>query len=188
MEGKVIIFSAPSGSGKSTIVNELLKKFPTLEFSVSATCRAPRGEEKNGVEYYFLSDEEFQRKIDAGEFVEWEEVYAGTRYGTLLSEVRRIWEKGNVIIFDIDVKGALNVKKLFGDNALALFIMPPSVEELERRLQKRATDSPETIRKRLDKAEHELGYAKHFDKVVVNDHLETAVKEAEQIISDFLKS
>ncbi len=187
MEGKVVIFSAPSGAGKSTIVNHLLGVFPELEFSVSATCRAPRGTEVHGKEYYFLSYDEFVRRAGAGEFVEWEEVYPGCRYGTLKSEVQRIWEKGNVIIFDIDVKGGVNLKKRFGDRALALFVMPPSVEELERRLIARGTDSPETIRKRVDKAQEELEYAPRFDRVIVNDDLEKAKREAETLIRDFLK-
>lgn len=187
MKGKVIIFSAPSGSGKSTIVNELLTRIPSLEFSISATSRAPRGTEKHGSEYYFLSGDEFRAKIAADEFVEWEEVYAGTHYGTLRSEIERIWKKGNVIIFDIDVKGALNIKKLFGEDALALFIMPPSVEELERRLVKRGTESPETIRKRVGKAEEEIGYAALFDRVIVNDDLQKAICETEEAIKDFLR-
>ena len=135
--GKIIIFSAPSGSGKSTLIGHLLKRFPQLEFSISATSRAPRGSEVNGKEYYFLTNEEFKNKVAAGEFVEWEEVYAGTCYGTLRSELKRIWDKGHVIVFDVDVKGGVNLKKIFGDDALSIFIMPPSVEELRRRLEKR---------------------------------------------------
>ena len=134
--GKIIIFSAPSGSGKSTLIGHLLKRFPQLEFSISATSRAPRGSEVNGKEYYFLTNEEFKNKVAAGEFVEWEEVYAGTCYGTLRSELKRIWDKGHVIVFDVDVKGGVNLKKIFGDDALSIFIMPPSVEELRRRLEK----------------------------------------------------
>jgi len=185
--GKVIIFSAPSGSGKSTIVNALLRRLPNLEFSVSATSRAPRGEEQNGKEYYFLSGDEFRHRIEREDFVEWEEVYAGTHYGTLKSEVERIWKKGNVIIFDIDVKGGINLKRKFGDDALAIFIMPPSIVELEQRLLKRGTESPETIRKRIGRAELELSYADRFDKVVVNDNLEKAIAETEQAIAEFLK-
>lgn len=188
MDGKVIIFSAPSGSGKSTIINLLLKKFPQLEFSISATSRSPRGQEKNGVEYYFLSTEEFAAKVKAGEFVEWEEVYSGTCYGTLRSEIDRIWTKGNIILFDIDVLGALNMKKLFGDKALSLFVMPPSIEELGRRLRSRGTDSPETIGKRLAKAEAEIAHAGNFDAVIVNDDLAAAVQEAETLIERFIQT
>lgn len=186
MDGKVIIFSAPSGSGKSTIVNSLLREFPTLEFSISATSRAPRGEEQHGREYYFLSRDEFLKRVEEDHFIEWEEVYTGTHYGTLRDEVERIWEKGHVILFDIDVKGAINLKKRFGNNALAIFIMPPSVEELERRLIKRGTDSPETIRKRIDKAELEISYADQFDQVIVNDNLQEAIRKTEAVITDFL--
>lgn len=185
-QGKIIIFSAPSGSGKSTIINRLLEKFPRLEFSISATCRAPRGQEQHGREYYFLSNDEFMKRVEQGEFVEWEEVYAGTSYGTLHSEMERIWSKGNVIVFDVDVKGGVNLKKLFGDQALSIFIMPPSVKELRRRLESRGTDSPETIDKRVGKAETELTFAPLFDRVVVNDDLEKAVAETEKIIAGFI--
>ena len=154
-EGKVVIFSAPSGAGKSTIIGRLLEKFPRLEFSISCTSRPPRGKEVHGREYYFLSNDEFKARAGAGEFVEWEEVYPGTCYGTLRSEVDRIWEKGSVIVFDVDVKGGVNLKKTFGASALSVFIMPPSVEELRRRLVGRGTDSAETIEKRVAKAEQE---------------------------------
>lgn len=184
--GKIIIFSAPSGSGKSTLIEHLLKRFPQLEFSISATSRAPRGSEVNGKEYYFLTNEEFKNKVAAGEFVEWEEVYAGTCYGTLRSELKRIWDKGHVIVFDVDVKGGVNLKKIFGDDALSIFIMPPSVEELRRRLEKRGTDTPETIAKRVAKAEEELTYAPLFDKIVVNDSLETAIADATRITESFI--
>ncbi len=186
MENKLIIFSAPSGSGKSTIVGKLLKVFPQLEFSISATSRAPRGVERDAVEYFFLSAEEFAQRVAAEEFVEWEEVYAGTCYGTLKSEMERIWAKGNVIIFDVDVMGGLRLKSIFGDAALALFIMPPSVEELRRRLVSRATDNAEVIEKRVAKAEQEIATAPQFDRVVVNDDLATAVEEAKEIITNFL--
>ncbi|MFI3259491.1 MAG: guanylate kinase [Rikenellaceae bacterium] len=185
-ENKLIIFSAPSGSGKSTIVGELLKQFPQLEFSISATSRSPRGVERDGVEYFFLSQEEFAKRVEADEFVEWEEVYAGTCYGTLRSEVERIWAKGNVIIFDVDVVGGLRLKSIFGDAALALFIMPPSVEELRRRLVGRATDSAEVIERRVAKAEQEIATSPQFDEVVVNDVLSVAVEESRSIISKFL--
>lgn len=184
---KLVIFSAPSGSGKTTIVRELLKRFPQFEFSISATSRQPRGAEQNGVDYHFMTNEEFKERVERGEFVEWEEVYTGTCYGTLKSEMERIWAKGNVIIFDVDVMGGINLKKLFGDDACSMFIMPPSVEELERRLRGRGTDSEEVIQKRIAKAEFELSKAPEFDYVVVNDILEDAVNEAETIISQFLK-
>ena len=185
MKKKVIIFSAPSGAGKSTIVRHLLGKFNCLEFSVSATSRAPRGQEENGKDYYFFSTEEFETKIRNGEFVEYEEVYAGSYYGTLVSEVERIWAKGNIIIFDIDVKGGVNLKKLYGHNALAVFIQPPSVEELRNRLVGRGTDSAEAIERRVAKATEELTYADKFDVVLINDNLEEALARAEQMVADF---
>ena len=185
--GKLVIFSAPSGSGKTTIVRELLKRFPQFEFSISATSRQPRGVEQNGVDYYFLSGDEFRERVERGEFVEWEEVYAGTCYGTLRSEMERIWSKGNVIVFDVDVMGGINLKRLFADDACSIFIMPPSVEELERRLRGRGTDSEEVIRKRISKADFELSKAPEFDHVVVNDTLAEAVEEATTIIETFLK-
>ena len=148
-EGKLIIFSAPSGSGKTTIVKRLLAVFPQFEFSVSATSRKPRGTERDGVDYFFLTQEEFARRVKAGDFVEWEEVYGGTCYGTLRSEMERIWAKGNVIVFDVDVMGGINLKRIFGANACSIFIMPPSIEELRRRLEGRGTDSAETIDKRV---------------------------------------
>ncbi len=184
--GKVIIFSAPSGSGKSTIVNYLLSLNLGLEFSISATSRAPRGAEKDGVEYYFLSTEEFERRIAADEFVEHEEVYKGCYYGTLRSEVERIWGKGHTIVFDVDVKGGLNLKKIFGSQALTVFIQPPSIEELRRRLVGRGTDSPEKIEQRIAKAGEELTYASQFDSIVVNDDLATAQAEAEQKVRAFI--
>ncbi len=184
--GKVIIFSAPSGSGKSTIVNHLLSLGLGLEFSISATSRAPRGQERDGVEYYFLSAAEFERRIADGDFVEHEEVYKGCYYGTLRSEVDRIWAKGHTIVFDVDVKGGLNLKRIFGERALTVFIQPPSVEELRRRLEGRGTDSPEKIEQRLAKAGEELGYATQFDTVVVNDDLQVAEAEAETVIRNFI--
>jgi guanylate kinase len=185
--GKLVIFSAPSGSGKTTIVRELLKRFPQFEFSISATSRLPRGKEQDGVDYYFLTNEEFRSRVERDEFVEWEEVYAGTCYGTLKSEMERIWSQGNVIVFDVDVIGGINLKRLFGDDACSVFIMPPSVEELERRLRGRGTDSEEVILKRIGKAEFELSKAPEFDNVVVNDVLDIAVNETAAIIENFLK-
>ena len=185
--GKLVIFSAPSGSGKTTIVRELLKRFPRFEFSISATSRQPRGQEQNGVDYYFLTHEEFRARVERDEFVEWEEVYAGTCYGTLRSEMERIWSKGNIIVFDVDVMGGINLKSLFKDDACSIFIMPPSVEELERRLRGRGTDAEEVIRKRIDKAEFELSKSSQFDYTVINDDLAAAVEEAASIIENFLK-
>ena len=184
--GKLIIFSAPSGSGKTTIVRELLKRIPQLEFSISATSRAPRGAERNGVDYYFLSPHDFRQAVDEQRFVEWAEVYAGTCYGTLRSELDRIWGKGNTILFDVDVLGGINLKRIFGADACSVFIMPPSVEELERRLNNRGTDSAEVIAKRVAKAEFELTKAPEFDHIVVNDALEAAVAEVEAIVRKFL--
>ena len=185
--GKLIIFSAPSGSGKSTIVNALLKKRNDLEFSISATSRAPRGTEQNGREYYFLTPDEFRKKIENGELLEWEEVYKDTYYGTLKSEIERITLKGKNVIFDVDVVGGVNIKKMYGDRALAIFIQPPSVEELEKRLVARGTDSPEKIKERVAKASEELTYAGRFDVVIVNDDLDKAINETEKVIDDFLK-
>lgn len=184
--GKVLIFSAPSGSGKTTIVKHLLARFPELEFSISATSRAPRGEERDGVDYYFMNAAEFAARVEAGEFVEWEEVYAGTCYGTLRAEIERIWDRGHVAVFDVDVVGALNIKKLFDEQALSVFIMPPSVEVLRMRLEGRGTDSPEAIERRLAKADQEIEYAPRFDRVVVNDDLERAYAEAVQVVGTFL--
>lgn len=186
MNGKLVIFSAPSGSGKTTIVREVLKRYPQMEFSISATSRAPRGNERNGVDYYFVSGDEFRRLVDEGSFVEWEEVYPGTCYGTLKSETERIWAKGNVIIFDVDVMGGINLKRIFGDRACSIFIMSPSIEELERRLVHRGTDAPEVIAKRVSKASFELTKAEEFDHIVVNDDLDTAVAETVALIDAFL--
>ena len=183
---KVIIFSAPSGSGKSTIVSHLLGLGLGLEFSVSATSRAPRGQEQDGREYYFFSPEEFKRRIDAGEFLEWEEVYAGCYYGTLRSELERIWAKGHTVVFDVDVVGGTNIKRIFGERALAVFVQAPSVEELRRRLEGRGTDAPEKIEQRLAKAEYEMTFRDRFDVVVVNDDLRTALADAEREVRTFL--
>ena len=186
MNKKVIIFSAPSGAGKSTVVGHLLRRFDFLEFSISATSRPPRGTERNGVEYYFFSEEEFRNLISRNAFVEYEEVYPGSFYGTLRSEVERIWAKGHAILFDIDVKGGVNLKRIFGDAALSVFVKPPSVEELRRRLQGRGTDSPEAIDRRVAKAAEELLYETKFDKVLENDVLERTLAEAEKTVLDFV--
>ena len=185
--GKLIIFSAPSGSGKTTIVHRLMGLVEGLEFSVSATSRSPRGVEQNGKDYYFLSGEEFDRKIAEDAFVEWEEVYAGIKYGTLRSELERIWAKGHTILFDVDVKGGVRLKDIFGTQALSIFIMPPSIEELRNRLVGRATDSPEKIEQRVAKAGEELTYAERFDLVVVNDNLEEAVEGVRKAVEEFIK-
>jgi guanylate kinase len=185
-EGKLIIFSAPSGSGKSTIVQALLDKGYNLEFSISATSRAPRGNEQNGVEYHFLSPEEFRAKIEDDAFLEWEEVYENTYYGTLKSEVNRICSAGNNIVFDVDVVGGVNIKKMYGDKALSIFVQPPSIEELRNRLVSRGTDSAEKIEMRIAKAEEELTYASEFDQVIVNDNLEQALEATEKALTDFL--
>lgn len=185
--GKLIIFSAPSGSGKSTIINYLLGCNLDLAFSISATSRAPRGNEQNGVEYFFLTPDEFRAKIAKDEFIEYEEVYKDNFYGTLKSEVERIRENGMNVVFDIDVVGGVNIKNIFGNEALSMFIMPPSVEELRKRLVGRNTDNAETIEKRLAKAEYEISFADKFDKVVINDDLESAKAEALSIIKEFIE-
>ncbi|MCQ2141184.1 MAG: guanylate kinase [Bacteroidales bacterium] len=187
MTGKVIIFSAPSGSGKSTVVNHLLGLHPEFEFSVSATSRSPRGQEKHGVEYYFLSAEEFRELIAKDAFVEYEEVYTDRFYGTLKSEVERIWAAGHVIVFDVDVKGGVNLKKYFGDQALSVLIKAPSMEVLEKRLRGRGTDSEEAILERLGKASSELEFAEgKFDVDIINDRLEDTFANSEKIVDDFL--
>ena len=188
MKGKLIIVSAPSGSGKSTIVQWLMHEYPELRlyFSVSCTSRAPRGTEQNGVEYFFLTPEEFKAKIDAGEFLEYEEVYQDRFYGTLKSQVERQRDAGQNVVFDVDVKGGVNIKKFYGDEALSLFIQPPSVEELRRRLEGRGTDTQEAIENRLAKASYEMTFAPQFDHVVVNDDLATAKQEVLSIVKAFL--
>ena len=188
-KGKLIIFSAPSGSGKSTIVQYLMKEHPELRlvFSVSCTSRAPRGTERNGIDYFFLSPDEFRQKISKGEFLEYEEVYQDKFYGTLKSQVDSQANRGENVVFDVDVKGGCNIKQYYGNRALSVFIQPPSVEELRRRLLGRATDAPEVIEQRLSKAAYELTFADRFDKVIVNDDLAVAKAEAYQIVSDFLK-
>lgn len=187
MAGKVIIFSAPSGSGKSTVVNHLLGLHPEFEFSISATSRSPRGQEKHGVEYYFLSAEEFRELISKDAFVEYEEVYTDRFYGTLKSEVERIWAAGHVIVFDVDVKGGVNLKKYFGDQALSVLIKAPSMEVLEARLRGRGTDSEEAILERLGKASSELEFAEgKFDVDIINDRLEETFANSERIVDEFL--
>jgi len=185
--GKLIIFSAPSGSGKTTIVKKILKKFNNLEFSISACSRLPRKGEINTKDYHFLSVDDFKNKIRNNKFVEWEEVYENQYYGTLVSELERIWEKGNSVVFDVDVVGGLNIKKEYPKNSLAIFIKPPSIKELENRLRKRATDSEEQIKKRINKAKEELEYAKDFDKIILNDNLDKAVKETIKAIENFVE-
>ncbi|MEO6884163.1 MAG: guanylate kinase [Bacteroidia bacterium] len=186
MNGKLIIFSAPSGAGKTTIVHHLLKVNSLLEFSVSACSRAKRGTEKNGADYYFLSVEEFKKRIENNEFIEWEEVYENHFYGTLRSEIERIWKMGKHVIFDVDVDGGLNLKKQFGAQALAIFVMPPSIASLEKRLKGRKTETPESIARRTAKAVVELEKAHLFDKILLNEHLHIAFAEAEKLVNEFL--
>lgn len=184
--GKAIIFSAPSGAGKTTIVHHVLQHLSELEFSISATSREARKVERDGKDYYYLSVEEFKSKIDQGEFVEWEEVYLNQFYGTLKSEVERIWSHGKHVIFDVDVVGGLNLKKHFKDRALSVFVKPPSIESLRLRLLNRKTETEESIKKRLDKSAREMAYASSFDYILVNDDLEQACSEAITVIKEFL--
>jgi len=188
MVGKLIIFSAPSGAGKTTIVKHILEKFSDqLQFSISACTRAMRPNEVNGKDYHFISTEEFKRKIQKDEFAEWEEVYQGQFYGTLKSELERIWKSGKHVIFDLDVRGGLNLKMKYGRQSYAIFVMPPSVEELEQRLLQRKTETADSLAKRVSKAKEELIVADQFDKVVVNVDLEKAYAEAEKLVAEFLK-
>ena len=187
MAGKLVIFSAPSGSGKSTIINYLMRQGLNLAFSVSATSRPPRGTERDGVEYFFLSPEEFRRRIAAGDFLEYEEVYKDRFYGTLKSQVEKQLEAGQNVVLDVDVHGGCRIKEHYGDRALSVFIQPPSVEELRRRLEGRGTDSPEVINDRIARAEYELTFAQRFDTVIINDNLEEAEAEALARLKAFLR-
>ncbi|MBP6868150.1 MAG: guanylate kinase [Bacteroidales bacterium] len=183
---KALIFSAPSGAGKSTVVNHLMETFPRLDFSITATTRPRRGTEENGREYYFISRDEFLKLIEQEAFVEWEEVYKGSYYGTLKLELERMWNRNKVAVFDVDVKGGINLKKIFGDHALSVFVAPPSLEVLRERLTKRGTDSPQAIEERLAKASLEMQDAPYFDVVLVNDHLEDTLDKATEIVAAFI--
>lgn len=186
--GKAILFSAPSGCGKTTIIRELMQYFDCFDFSISATSRQMREGEVNGRDYYFLTRDEFMQRVGEEQFLEWEEVYQGVCYGTLKSEVRRIWEEGHVIVFDVDVNGGRNIKRYFGDDALSIFVMPPSVEVLEQRLRSRGTETEEAIAKRLGRSAEELKQAPYFDVTIVNDDLRTAVEQTRKVIEDFLNA
>lgn len=186
MEGKLIIFSAPSGAGKTTIVQYLLSIFPEISFSISCTTRPKRENEVDGKDYYFLTEEQFQEKIKNNEFIEYEEVYKGRYYGTLHSEIERLWNQGKHVIFDIDVRGGLNLKKQFKDRALAIFIAPPSLKDLEERLKNRNTENLESLLTRIQKADEELSFAKDFDAVIINDNLEKAQNKAKTLVKNFL--
>lgn len=186
MEGKLIIFSAPSGAGKTTIVQYLLSIFPEISFSISCTTRPKRENEVDGKDYYFLTEEQFQEKINNNEFIEYEEVYKGRYYGTLHSEIERLWNQGKHVIFDIDVRGGLNLKKQFKDRALAIFIAPPSLKDLEERLKNRNTENLESLLTRIQKADEELSFAKDFDAVIINDNLEKAQNKAKTLVKNFL--
>ena len=184
--GKLIIFSAPSGAGKTSIVKGVLEETPELAFSVSACSRPKRPNEQDGVDYYFMTPDDFRKKIDKDAFLEWEEVYPGSYYGTLHSEVERIWKSGKHVVFDVDVAGGLNIKKQYPEQALALFIQPPSLEELEKRLINRGTETSESLQKRIGKAAYELTFSKDFDKVIINDDLSRAINETIQIVNKFI--
>jgi guanylate kinase len=188
MAGKFVIVSAPSGAGKTTIVKRLMQAGLGLEFSVSAASRQPRPSETDGIDYYFISADEFRKKISEGAMLEWQEVYKDQYYGTLKSEVERIWNNGHNVLFDVDVKGGINLKTMFQDISLALFIMPPTLEELEKRLRLRQTETEESLKKRLTKAGFELSFSDKFDKVIINDVLEYAVKQTIDTVSQFLRS
>jgi guanylate kinase len=187
-EGKLLLFCGPSGSGKTTIVHHLLETDPRLAFSVSATTRKKRENEKDGIDYHFITVDDFKRRIEENAFVEWEEVYAGGFYGTLKSEIEKIWSDGKVPVFDVDVEGGLKVKKIYGNKLLAVFVQPPSIEELHKRLTLRNSETPESFKVRIEKSELELTYAIRFDRVIVNDKLKFALKEAKLLVNDFLES
>lgn len=187
MQGKVIIVSAPSGAGKTSIVRHLLEEVPELKFSISATTRHKRDYEEDGKDYYFITPENFKERLANDEFLEWQEVYDNQYYGSLKCEVERIWNNGQTVIFDVDVLGGLNIKKFYGDNALAVFIEPPTIEELVNRLKKRGTETEESLKKRVDKAEYEMSFANQFDKIVLNDDLKTAQQEMIDLVRDFLE-
>lgn len=186
LHGKLIILTAPSGSGKTSITNFLIQKYPKLAFSISATTRAPRGTEQNGIEYYFMTVDDFKQKIDAHAFIEWEMVYEGKYYGTLQSELERIWNEGKVPMLDIDVKGAIHVQQAFAGDCLSIFIQPPSVEELRKRLTSRGTETPESLETRVSKASYEMSFSHHFTKIILNDELNKACQETESVIKAFL--
>ena len=188
MQGKLLILSAPSGSGKTTIVKHLLSTYNNLEFSISACSRGLRNGEIDGKDYYFFSVDEFKRRIANNEFVEWEEVYPGSFYGTLKSEIERIWKKNHIVVFDVDVKGGVNLKKKFGENALSIFVMPPSIEVLKQRLEARCTETPETLNKRVSKATEEMTFSNQFDKILINDNLDQSFKDAEELVKSFINS
>jgi guanylate kinase len=188
MKGKLVIISAPSGAGKSTLIRHLLNSGINLEFSISATTRAPRGSERNGKEYYFFTLEEFRKGIEDECFFEWEEVYKDQMYGTMKSEIKRIWDNGNHVLFDVDVKGGINLKNIFKQETISIFIMPPSVKELEIRLRRRGTDDGQKIKMRLAKAEQEMKLADRFDNIVINDDLEQAKREVYNIVYSFLQT
>lgn len=186
MKQKIIIITAPSGAGKTSITRYLLNEFPQLAFSVSAATRSPRSNERNGVDYYFMSEGVFTEKVQRGEFVEWEMVYQGKYYGTLKSELERIWSNGQIPVLDIDVKGAIHVQQQFGDTTLSLFIEPPSVDELKKRLESRGTETAESLQARVNKASYEISFKHHFSKNIVNDNLERACSLAKQYVEEFL--
>lgn len=188
MQGKLLILSAPSGSGKTTIVKHLLNTIPSLEFSITACSREKRDCEIDGKDYYFISVDEFKRRIANNDFVEWEEVYPNSFYGTLKSEIERIWAKNHIVVLDVDVKGGVNLKKIFGDKALSVFVMPPSIEVLKQRLENRCTETPESLTKRVGKAADEMTYSNQFDKILINDNLEKSFQEAETLVKTFIIS